>query len=204
VLYHQEPNLRSIGYCDLRFAIKRVILGAMNKKTAHLKPQDIYVLLKLSTVSEQDWRMVDVACELGISQSEVSQGLVRLQVAKLVDGEKKSPLRNNLYEFLIHGLKYAFPPVFGPVQRGVPTAHSAPPISCLIKSGTNSMLIWPWPDGEARGETLLPLYPSVPGAAIKDPILYELLALVDAVRVGRAREQKIASRELEKRILKQR
>lgn len=176
----------------------------MKAKTASLKPQDIYLSLKLCTVSEREWRMVDLAYELSISQSEVSQGLVRLRLAKLVDGEKKSPLRNNLYEFLIHGLKYAFPPVFGPVQRGVLTAYSAPPISHLVTSSDNSMLVWPWSDGEARGEALLPLYPSIPGAAIKDRPLYELLALADAVRVGRVREQKIAFRELEKRIVKQR
>jgi hypothetical protein len=40
----------------------------------------------------------------------------------------------------------------------------------------------------------------VPDAARSDPKLYELLALVDAIRVGRARERKLAESELEKRL----
>lgn len=173
----------------------------MSKKALSLKPQDVYLALKLVADSRRQWRMIDLAQELGISQSEVSQGLERLRVSRLIDGEKKAVLGNNLYEFLIHGLKYAFPPVFGPVERGVPTAHSAPPISRLIRGSKQATLVWPWSDGKSRGEVLLPLYPSVPGAVMKDSSLYELLALVDAIRVGRAREQKIASRELSKAIL---
>jgi len=46
----------------------------------------------------------------------------------------------------------------------------------------------------------LPLYPSVPEAANKDEKLYELLALADALRVGRAREKELAIVELKKRL----
>ena len=46
----------------------------------------------------------------------------------------------------------------------------------------------------------MPLYPSVPEAALKDEKLHELLALVDALRVGRAREKELAIRELKKRL----
>lgn len=45
-------------------------------------------------------------------------------------------------------------------------------------------------------------YPKAPLAAEKDTELYELLALVDAVRAGRAREQALAVRELETRLEK--
>jgi hypothetical protein len=45
-----------------------------------------------------------------------------------------------------------------------------------------------------------PLYKAAPTAARKDPKLYELLALVDAVRGGRARERTTAVRLLEKRL----
>jgi hypothetical protein len=44
------------------------------------------------------------------------------------------------------------------------------------------------------------LYVSVPEAVLKDEVLYELLALVDALRVGRAREKEIAVAELKKRL----
>ena len=45
-----------------------------------------------------------------------------------------------------------------------------------------------------------PLYPSVPAAAAEDPRLHELLALADALRVGRARERSMARTELTKRL----
>jgi len=51
-----------------------------------------------------------------------------------------------------------------------------------------------------RGISFLPLHRSVPEAAMRDPKLYEMLALLDAIRDGRAREREIAVRELTKRI----
>jgi hypothetical protein len=53
--------------------------------------------------------------------------------------------------------------------------------------------VWPFPEGEHRGVTLEPLYKSAP-AALRDPFLYELLALIDALREGRVRERKLAER----------
>ena len=50
----------------------------------------------------------------------------------------------------------------------------------------------------ARG--LPTAHSAAPLAAEKDKALYELLALVDAVRAGRAREQALAIRELEARL----
>lgn len=60
--------------------------------------------------------------------------------------------------------------------------------------------IWPDPEGEVRGIGFSPLAKSAPQAARLDPALYELLALVDAIRAGRARERDIAARELSKRL----
>jgi len=47
---------------------------------------------------------------------------------------------------------------------------------------------------------LEPLYKNVPYAALRDPALYELLALVDAIRDGRARERNLAERDLVRRL----
>jgi hypothetical protein len=47
-----------------------------------------------------------------------------------------------------------------------------------------------------------PLYRTVPEAVAGDSELYELLALIDAIRVGRAREIKIAHDELSRRLRK--
>jgi hypothetical protein len=50
------------------------------------------------------------------------------------------------------------------------------------------------------GRAVAPLYRSAPLAAAEDPRLHELLALVDALRVGRARERTLAREELDRRL----
>ena len=62
------------------------------------------------------------------------------------------------------------------------------------------MPVWPHKNGVVRGIALYPLYPSVPEAAGRNPALYELLALFDAVRGGNARERALAIDLLEKRL----
>jgi hypothetical protein len=51
-----------------------------------------------------------------------------------------------------------------------------------------------------QGPAIQPLYPSVPGAARRLPELYDLLALVDALRTGRARERAMAESEIGGRL----
>jgi hypothetical protein len=60
--------------------------------------------------------------------------------------------------------------------------------------------VWPYPEGPVRGIAFAPLHKNVPQAALADARLYELLALSDALREGRARERKLAAAELERRI----
>ena len=62
--------------------------------------------------------------------------------------------------------------------------------------------VWPWPEGDTRGIGFEPSYAKVPQAALRDRDLYELLALVDAIRDGRARERNIAERDLVDRLRK--
>lgn len=165
-----------------------------------IKPQDILVLLKLCLWQERKWRHVDLALELGLSQTEVSFALERCRASGFLDQAKKRVIRSALLEFLVHGLKYVYPVQPGSLCRGMPTAHSAPPLSKRIVSDEHDQYIWPYSEGDMRGQAIEPLYESVPHAAAKDPQLHALLALVDALRVGRAREKAIAAEELEERI----
>lgn len=164
-----------------------------------LKPQDILVLLKLLASGERG-RLVDIASELGLSQSEVSLALERAKRAGLLDDAKKKPLKSALEEFLLHGLKYVYPAEIGMLCRGIPTAHSAPPLAKKIVSSPDDQYVWAHPDGNLRGQAVSPLCEWAPEAARKDPRLHELLALVDALRVGRARERMIAAEELRARL----
>lgn len=171
-------------------------------KVSHIKSQDILVLLKLLAAEPgREFNIAELAYELGVSASEVSMGLRRLREARLVAADRKSPLRANALEFLIHGLKYMIPGKLDSIKRGIPTAHAAPPLSRTLKSSPNDLYVWASDDGMARGQSMSPLHPSVPKAALRDQKLYELLALVDAIRIGRAREQGLARSELSIRIL---
>ncbi len=107
--------------------------------------------------------------------------------------------RRNLAEFAVHGAKYAFAPERLPVGPGVPTSHAAPAFAGVFAAG-HEPLVWPDALGAVRGEGLLPLHPCAPGAALRDPALYELLALFDALRAGRARERGMAANRLQKLI----
>lgn len=165
-----------------------------------IKPQDVLVLLKLCLWQEREWRHVDLSNDLGLSQTEVSFSLARCRASGFLDEAKKRVNRSALLEFLAHGLKYVYPVQPGALCRGMPTAHSAPPLSKRIASDEHDHFVWPHGDGRMRGQAIDPLYESVPLAAEKDPRLHELLALVDALRVGRAREKSLAAEELEKRL----
>lgn len=106
------------------------------------------------------------------------------------------PHAHNLAEFALHGAKYAFPGVRLPLAVGVPTSHSAPAFAGVFAPGSTDF-VWPHPNGSVRGVGVEPLHPSVPFAAMQDAKLYELLALFDALRVGKARERGMALERLQ-------
>lgn len=161
-----------------------------------MKPQDILVLLKICAMPEGKWCIHELAESIGMSGSEVHAAIKRLEKADLLFSRK--PKITSVEEFIINGLKYVFPAIIGKECRGIPTAHSAPPLSKLVVSDKKDMLVWPYEFGNARGQSVSPLYRSVPSAVKNDSKLYELLALVDAIRIGRAREREIATNELKK------
>ena len=103
--------------------------------------------------------------------------------------------RHNLAEFALHGAKYAFPAERLPAGPGVPTSHAAPAFAKVFAPGHDA-IVWPDAHGAVRGEGLVPLHACVPGAALRDAALYELLALFDALRAGRSRERSMAMQRL--------
>jgi hypothetical protein len=168
------------------------------KKHSGMRPHDIVVLLKIAARGNEPWLMKDLSIELGISASEVSESLHRSSYAGLISGNKKQLMKMAILEFLQYGLKYVYPQQPGALVRGMPTAYSAPPLSELIVS--NEAIVWPTAEGKIRGQALEPLYPGVPKACMLDSKLYELLALVDALRIGRVREKSMSIEELTKRL----
>jgi hypothetical protein len=169
------------------------------KNHSGIRPQDVVVLLKIIALRDQEWRFIDIATSLDLSPSEISESLNRSAFARLIDESKKKVFKNSLLEFLVHGIKYVFPVQPNGALKGLPTAHSAPPLSGLTVP-SSERYVWPDVEGKASGQAIEPLYAGVVKASKQDPKLYELLSLVDAIRVGKAREQTMAENELRKRI----
>jgi len=167
-----------------------------------LKPQDLLVLLKLVAIGRRTWTYSVLANDLGMSPSEVHAALKRALTARLAVDQSQTiaPVVSALQEFLTHGVQYAFVPDRGELTRGMPTAHAAAPLRDALAPSTEPPPVWPDPAGEVRGLAFSPLYSSAPRAARRDETLYALLALVDAVRGGRARERKLALRMLDERL----
>ena len=156
-----------------------------------LKPQDVVVALKLVSLGDATWTYPFLGKELGISSSAAHASVRRAATSGLVNPHTRRPVVGALTEFLLHGVRYAFPAVRGRTARGVATAASAPILRDRLGSG--AVLVWPTRTGDLRGESLTPLHASGPRGAERDRRLYDLLALVDALRVGTAREREVAA-----------
>lgn len=156
-----------------------------------LKSQDVLVVCALAVHPQFAWGFGPVASASGLSQSASFRAVARLRAARLVTPDGFRVFDERLLNFLEHGVPYAFAVSPGKVARGMPTAHSAPPLSEHISA--RNAVVWPFAKGTVRGESLTPLAPSAPLAAQGDAALYQVLALVDALRIGRPRERKLAA-----------
>jgi DNA-binding Lrp family transcriptional regulator len=164
------------------------------------KPQDVVVALKLALGGGPP-KYAELGQALGISASEVHAAVRRLLQARLIDPETKRVRAEALRDFLVHGVPYAFPASPKEMTRGMPTAWAAPVMAQKFNSSDQVPPVWPDPQGSMQGASVQPLYASVPGAARRDPNLYQLLALVDALRIGRARERAMAEEEITQRLV---
>jgi hypothetical protein len=167
-----------------------------------LKSQDVYVALKIVAAGSRRPPYSHLASELVMSPSEVHACVKRAQISQLLHGPilQNQPNMAALEEFLFHGLRYAFPAERGEITRGVATSYAAEPLVKLIAQGSEPIPVWPCVTGKQRGVAFAPLYKTAPIAALRDSSFYEYLVLADAMRDGRARERKIAERELRLRL----
>lgn len=153
-----------------------------------LKPVDVVVALRLAEAPEAPYQQL--SADLGISASAAHASVRRLQAAGLLRPSSRVVNQLALGEFLEHGVRYAFPARLGAEVRGVPTAHAAPPLADRIVA--EDVLVWPNVSGPSVGRAVAPLYPRAAELPRRCPSVYQSLALVDALRVGRVRERKLA------------
>lgn len=168
------------------------------KKHSGMRPHDVCILLKIASKGEDHWYMKDIAQELRISPSEVSESINRSVIAGLIGNDKKTLRKLALLDFLKFGIKYVFPQRPGSITRGVATSISAPPLNSEFLS--DEQFVWPYAKGSLRGQAIEPLHPRIPEACVNDSEFHQLMALTDALRTGRVREQNLAFEILKERI----
>ena len=125
------------------------------KKHNGMRPQDVVVLLKILTCKDCEWTFGELALSLQISPSTVSEAMERNRMAGLTNPDKNQVNKLALREFLIHGLKYVFPPLLGHSTRGIATAHSALPVSAFITEGRENY-VWAHYKGTRTGNSMIP------------------------------------------------
>lgn len=156
-----------------------------------LRPHDVAVALELALRPEEGF--VTLADAVGVSVSEAHGAVKRLTQAGLLSREGRRAMRSALLDFVGSGVPRVFPVTIGAETRGIPTATSSPALAAEFPQAPR--YVWPSADGRARGQSVIPLYPRATGVEARRTDLYALLTLVDAVRIGQARERKRA-REL--------
>lgn len=165
-----------------------------------LRPQDILFVMKIKVINDsgERWTFESVGKAIGISASQAHLAMKRAVKSNLIrpDGTTRDKA---ILETLLATVHY-FPGEFGGLTRGIPTSYAAAPLKDTISPGDEPPPVWPDPEGTVRGLAYEPLYKTAPLAARQDSKLYELLALVDAIRSGRKREAAAATEELAVRL----
>ena len=164
-----------------------------------IKGQDIVVLASLMDEAAQKLTYAELAETVRLSVAETHAAVKRLQESALLNDNRR-PVGRNALEFLVHGLRYAFPlRPSGRLAKGIPTAYAAPVAADEFASSGN-VPVWAVSDGPVYGQAVEPLYPTAPEAAASDAALYGRLALFDMLRGGRLRERRFAESKIEEMV----
>jgi hypothetical protein len=167
------------------------------QKQPTLRPSDLVIACQLAITP--DAMFLELAKSTGISAGECHNAVRRLRLARLLLTNGRRPAGEVLLSFLVHGAPFAFPPVLGSPTIGTATAHSAPAFQGKVDSPQG--FVWPDAAGTDRGQSLIPLFPGASSLPNRNQPLYDLLALVDALRVGTTRIRGLASDMLAERLM---
>lgn len=179
-------------------------------KATTLKPRDVLAACKLFSYGEARnggaWTYASLAEDICTSPSEAHRSVERCRQAQLLVVVRNKEIISRRYFHEL--LSVATPRIFfahrGSITVGMPTGLFAPPLA-----GHNEFplpmdalpTIWTDSEGAVRGESIEPLHPSVPEVAKRDVLVYELLALVDIIRIGDTPSRNKAIAMLERKII---
>jgi hypothetical protein len=167
-----------------------------------MKSQDIIVAIRLLILNGKKSSFAELANFLKISVSEAHGAAQRLKESYFLDSFTGMIRKTALEEFLLHGIQYVFPASQDKPARGMLTGYSSP----FMKDDFNAdnsveFFVWPYSFGKDRGISIKPLYRTVPEICSKDKVLYHWLAVIDMLRMNRAREREVAIKHLKKLFL---
>jgi hypothetical protein len=160
-------------------------------------PFDVVLAIRLLSPAGT---LTALAEELAVAPSQVHASLGRLHAAGLLRPDSRSANPRALGEFMLYGVRYAFPARRGELTLGVPTAYSAPPLSLEIDAV--DVVVWSSPSHPAavQGFGIIPLYTGAPKLLEQSPATYGLLAVLDALRIGDPRSRLAARQQIEQAL----
>lgn len=167
------------------------------RKAPQTRPFDIVLALRLLKPAAT---FTVLAEQLAASPSQVYAAAKRLELAGLLRADELATNPRALLDFLLGGIRYAFPVQRGALTEGIPTAHSAAPLNATVDA--IEVLVWPAPKlpGAVRGFSITPMYPRAVHLRERSLETYQLLTLVDALRLGDARLRSHARTLLERLV----
>jgi hypothetical protein len=186
----------------LRWVLEHLLTAALRMPTARwiafgfsergdtmLQAVDIAVAYQAAMLDHQEseWSAARIRKDLGLPKATLSESLRRADEARLLRG--KFVLRGALAALLpvLPNLVPVARPMAGRAQ-GIPTGASAPVFGGHFTAEEPE--VWPLAGAGAIGVAIRPLHPAIPArlTETRDARAYALLAFLDAVRSGRARE----------------
>lgn len=165
--------------------------------TTLIRPVDIVVLVHLyveqsrrrSSLSyfDQDlWTYQRLADDLLLPKSTLFRSIQNAESGRLLNSKRLNEAR--FIHFLMYGVPVIFPATPGAMDIGTPTSMTANLFGSAYQLVSTTPHIWPNPNGQIKGITVEPLHACAIGLAERDSDAHRILAAVDGLRLGGARE----------------
>jgi len=173
-----------------------------------MQPQDLLIVLLLM-IEKNPLMQKDIAYRLGLSPAAVSYAMTRLEEINLISDNRQMVMRRKVLDFIRYAIDIVYPAKLGPQVRGIPTARSFHLFDEKInfeesinhQMNSINSYVWQEGNGTAIGSAIKPIYPSIPKIVSSEAELYKTLNLIDIMRVGNSREQKLAMEALEHQLI---
>lgn len=165
-----------------------------------MKNVDVYVLVAVIVSLNNSPKLRRLSEFTGLSVSVIHRSLKQLKKSKLLVELMSGyePSFRNIEEFLLCGFSYVFPEEKGKLVRGFATGIDGTSLKNQFTE-TEYPAVWAHYEGNIKGFEVEPLHKAIPELIAKGRMnqeLYELLALLDVLRIGQKREVDVAKNKI--------